>query len=43
MKLRYFVGLSFDECAALLGISLHTAKRDWDYARAWLHRTISDG
>lgn len=41
VKLRYFVGLSFEEAAALLGISVPTAKRDWAYARAWLHETIS--
>lgn len=40
VKLRYFVGLSFDEAATLLGISVPTAKRDWAYARAWLHETI---
>ena len=42
VKLRYFIGLSFEESAALLGISVPTAKRDWNYARAWLHRTILD-
>ncbi len=42
VKLRYFVGLSFDECACLLGVSVPTAKRDWSYARAWLHHVIHD-
>lgn len=42
VKLRYFVGLSFDECAALLGVSVPTAKRDWAYARAWLHSEIRE-
>jgi RNA polymerase sigma factor (TIGR02999 family) len=36
VKLRYFVGLSFDECAEVLAISVPTAKRWWAYARAWL-------
>jgi RNA polymerase sigma factor (TIGR02999 family) len=40
VKLRYFVGLSFEETAEVLGISVPTAKRDWAYARAWLHREI---
>jgi RNA polymerase sigma factor (TIGR02999 family) len=40
VKLRYFVGLSFEEVAEILGVSLSTAKRDWAYARAWLHRKI---
>jgi RNA polymerase sigma factor (TIGR02999 family) len=43
VKLRYFVGLSFEETAAILDISVATAKRDWAFARAWLHRTISEG
>lgn len=43
VKLRYFAGLPFDECAALLGISVPTAKRDWSYARAWLHEAIANG
>ena len=40
VKLRYFAGLSFEECAALLGVSVPTAKRDWAFARAWLHSAI---
>ena len=36
VKLRYFVGLSFEETAEVLGISIPTAKRHWAYARAWL-------
>ncbi|MGI8601776.1 MAG: sigma-70 family RNA polymerase sigma factor [Verrucomicrobiales bacterium] len=43
VKLRYFAGLSFDESAEVLGISVATAKRDWSYARAWLHHEISTG
>ena len=40
VKLRYFVGLSFEETAEVLGISVPTAKREWAYARAWLHQEI---
>jgi RNA polymerase sigma factor (TIGR02999 family) len=40
VKLRYFVGFSFDEIAEALDISVATAKRDWAYARAWLHQEI---
>jgi RNA polymerase sigma factor (TIGR02999 family) len=43
VKLRYFAGLSFDEAAEVLGISVPTAKRDWAYARAWLHHAIGAG
>ena len=40
VKLRYFAGLSFEETAEALGVSVPTAKRDWAYARAWLHHAI---
>lgn len=36
VKHRYFVGLTLEEAAEVLGISDRTAKRDWAYARAWL-------
>ena len=36
VKHHYIVGLEFDEVAAVMGISVSTAKRDWAYARAWL-------
>lgn len=36
VKLRYFVGLTFDEACAVLGIPERTAKRQWAYARTWL-------
>jgi acyl-CoA synthetase (AMP-forming)/AMP-acid ligase II len=42
VKLRYFVGLTVEEAAALLEISAATAERDWAFARAWLHRHISE-
>jgi RNA polymerase sigma factor (TIGR02999 family) len=36
VKLRYFVGLNFEETAAVLGIAVPTAKQWWAYARSWL-------
>jgi RNA polymerase sigma factor (TIGR02999 family) len=36
VKLRYFVGMTIEEAAEVLGISSGTAKRHWAYARAWL-------
>jgi len=42
VKLRYYVGLSFDEVADVMGTSVTTAKRDWTFARGWLHRKISE-
>jgi RNA polymerase sigma factor (TIGR02999 family) len=41
VKLRYFAGMTQQQAADLLGISLATAERDWAYARAWLLREIS--
>ena len=41
VKLRYFVGVSIEEAAEVLGISPRTAKRDWTYARAWLYQAIT--
>ncbi|HTS17885.1 MAG TPA: sigma-70 family RNA polymerase sigma factor [Verrucomicrobiae bacterium] len=40
VKLRYFVGLNFDEAAEMLGISVPTANRWWAYSRAWLYEEI---
>ena len=40
VKLRYFVGLTIDEAAAILGVSPRTAKYYWTHARAWLYQEI---
>jgi len=40
VKLRYFVGMTHEEAAEALGISVPTAKRHWAYARAWLAQEI---
>ena len=36
VKLRYFVGLTTEDAAEVLGISVRTAERWWSYSRAWL-------
>jgi len=41
VKLRYFVGLTLEQAAEVLAVSVPTAKRDWAYARAWLFKEIS--
>ena len=41
VKLRYFIGMTFAEAAAALGISEPAAKRRWLLARAWLFNEIS--
>jgi RNA polymerase sigma factor (TIGR02999 family) len=43
VKLRYFAGLTMEQTAKMLGISLATAHRWWNYARAWLHQDIVQG
>jgi RNA polymerase sigma factor (TIGR02999 family) len=41
VKLRYFAGLTTQETAEALGISVRTANRHWAYARAWLYQQLS--
>jgi len=36
VELRYFGGLSIEETAAVLNVSIDTAKRDWRMTKAWL-------
>lgn len=40
VKLRYFIGLTIEESADVLGISVPTARRWWSYARAWLYQKV---
>ena len=40
VKLRYFAGMTIEQAAETLGISVTTANRWWSYARAWLHEEI---
>lgn len=42
VKLRYFVGMTNEQAAEVLGISLRTAKYYWTHARAWLFREIRE-
>jgi RNA polymerase sigma factor (TIGR02999 family) len=42
VKLRYFAGLTIEETAASLAISVRTANRHWAYARAWLYQQLSE-
>lgn len=40
VKIRYFAGMTMQEAADALGMSLRTAERNWTYARTWLHRDM---
>ncbi len=42
VKLRVFVGMTVEETAHSLGISVRIAKRDWAFARAWLLRKMGE-
>jgi len=41
VKLRYFAGLTAEQAADSLSISLRTANRHWAYAKAWLYQQLS--
>ena len=41
VELRYFGGLTIEETAAVLGVSVPTANREWATAKMWLYRRLS--
>jgi RNA polymerase sigma factor (TIGR02999 family) len=41
VQLRYFGGLSLEETAEALGVSLMTVRRDWRVAKAWLYKAVN--
>jgi RNA polymerase sigma factor (TIGR02999 family) len=41
IELRFFGGLTHQETARVLDVSVGTIERDWIYARAWLCRALS--
>jgi RNA polymerase sigma factor (TIGR02999 family) len=40
VELRFFGGLSVEETAEVLKVSPETVKRDWRFAKSWLHRAL---
>jgi RNA polymerase sigma factor (TIGR02999 family) len=40
VKLRYFAGLTIEQTAAAMNISVRTVNRHWTYARAWLYEQL---
>jgi RNA polymerase sigma factor (TIGR02999 family) len=40
VEMRYFGGLSIEETAEALGVSVRTVKRDWTMAKLWLRREL---
>ena len=43
VEMRYFGGLSMEETAEVLNVSLITVRRDWSAARIWLYRELTGG
>jgi RNA polymerase sigma-70 factor, ECF subfamily len=43
VELRFFGGLSVEETAEVLKVSVPTVRRDWNMAKAWLLRELTDG
>jgi RNA polymerase sigma factor (TIGR02999 family) len=41
VELRFFGGLTAEEAAEALGVSVRTIHADWAFARAWLYRALS--
>ena len=41
VELRFFIGLTEEEIASLLGLSVSTVQREWRIARAWLRRELA--
>jgi len=40
VELRFFAGLSMEETAEVMDISLQTVRRDWNFSQAWLARAM---
>ena len=43
VEMRFFGGLSVEETAEVLGVSTVTVIRDWNTAKAWLYRELTQG
>jgi RNA polymerase sigma factor (TIGR02999 family) len=43
VELKFFGGLNYDEIAEVLKIARMTVRRDWEFAKAWLHNELHRG
>jgi len=43
VNLRYFAGLTAEETAAALDVSVGTVEREWRYIKAWLQTQLAEG
>lgn len=42
VEYHFFGGMTMEECAEAMGVSLRTAERDWTRAKAYLHQALED-
>ncbi len=42
VELRFFAGMTESQAAAVIGISVATLKRDWEFARVWLAKHLGE-
>jgi RNA polymerase sigma-70 factor, ECF subfamily len=42
VEMHFFGGLTFDEIAVFLGLSLSSVMREWRFARSWLYKHLND-
>lgn len=40
VMLRYFAGLSLEQTAQAMGLTLHAVRKEWAFARAWMHTEL---
>ena len=43
VELLFFAGMSQEEAAEVMGVSVKTLKRDWQFARVWMERQLRPG
>ncbi|MEP6809075.1 MAG: ECF-type sigma factor [Chthoniobacterales bacterium] len=41
VELKYFGGMSYEEIGCVLSLSVITVRRDWEFAKAWLHKELT--
>ena len=43
VELRFFGGLTIEETAEVMGLSIDKVKRDWSMAKTWLYHELKKG
>jgi RNA polymerase sigma-70 factor (ECF subfamily) len=43
VELKFYGGLTIEEIAEVVGISVATVEREWSFSRAWLYRAMTEG